>query len=172
MGIAPQVFSKAEALPVDKVAECLGLYSADVDVSYHEPVVCSVGLPFVVAELRSLAALQRVKGVPASAWAIHAYVRASSDDSVDIRCRMVASGFEDPATGSANCALIGLLASMEEGSGSIRRNIAQGVEMGRPSLLLGEADFENGNVTQVRIGGNCVAVMKGKLNVPVDDSTL
>ena len=54
----------------------------------------------------------------------------------DIRARMFAplSGVpEDPATGSANCTLGGLLADHEQvTSGMFSWRIAQGVEMGRP----------------------------------------
>merc|ERR1711862_400553 len=95
---------------------------------------------------------------------VHAYVRCQHGDSVDIRCRMVDADGEDPATGSANCALMGLLASMEAGSGTLVLKIAQGVEMGRPSSLLGEADYADGVVQQVRIGGNCAAMMKGEIS--------
>ena len=43
---------------------------------------------------------------------------------------------EDPATGSANVALIGLLAKLRpEPDLQLSKTIAQGVEMGRPSLL-------------------------------------
>ena len=46
---------------------------------------------------------------------------------------------EDPATGSANCALAGLLASLRsERDLMLQLRIAQGIEMGRPSLLYGQ----------------------------------
>jgi trans-2,3-dihydro-3-hydroxyanthranilate isomerase len=41
--------------------------------------------------------------------------------------------------------------------------IAQGVEMGRPSLLEGEVDWADGKVTAIRIGGRCAPVMRGEL---------
>ena len=59
--------------------------------------------------------------------------------SIDIRARMFAPHHgipEDPATGSANVALIGLLAKLRpEPDLQLSKTIAQGVEMGRPSLL-------------------------------------
>jgi len=73
---------------------------------------------------------------------------------------------EDPATGSANVALIGLLAKLRgESDVRISRTIAQGVEMGRPSLLLAEAEKKNGVVTATYIGGRCVPVMSGTLEL-------
>ena len=63
---------------------------------------------------------------------LHLYMRVNDD--FDIRARMFAplSGVpEDPATGSASCALAGLLAHYkEEPNGSFSWRIAQGVEMG------------------------------------------
>lgn len=43
--------------------------------------------------------------------------------------------------------------------------IAQGVEMGRPSILDGEADYGGGEAGEVRIGGLCVPMMRGELLV-------
>jgi len=71
---------------------------------------------------------------------------------------------EDPATGSANGALIALLASLEPpGDGVLARDILQGVEMGRPSLLATSAEKKGGVITRVRVGGRCAPVMEGTL---------
>ena len=60
---------------------------------------------------------------------VHAYVRAPDGDSVDIRARMMFGGIEDAATGSANCALMGLLGSQQTEAGQLELTIAQGVEV-------------------------------------------
>ena len=71
---------------------------------------------------------------------------------------------EDAATGSANVSLAGLLAELQSGADmQLVTTISQGIEMGRPSLLVAEADKENGAVTATRIGGRCVPVMEGTL---------
>ena len=73
---------------------------------------------------------------------------------------------EDPATGSANVALAGLLASLlPEPDLSLQVRIAQGVEMGRPSLLEASAEKRGGTVVETRIGGSCIAVMAGTIEV-------
>ncbi len=81
------------------------------------------------------------------------------EGDIDIRARMFAPLHnipEDPATGSANVALIGLLASLRpEASLSLSKTIAQGVEMGRPSILQAQAEKKNGVVTATYIGGRC-----------------
>ena len=60
-------------------------------------------------------------------------MRAAEGDSVDIRARMMFGGLEDAATGSANCALMGLLASQQVEAGQLQLTIAQGVEVSSPS---------------------------------------
>ncbi len=73
---------------------------------------------------------------------------------------------EDPATGSANVALVGLLASLHpEPELSLELRIIQGVEMGRPSLLEASAEKRDGKVVETRIGGRCVAVMAGTIEI-------
>lgn len=73
---------------------------------------------------------------------------------------------EDPATGSANVALIGLLAKLRpEPDLMLSKTIAQGVEMGRPSLLAAQAQKHNGTVVATYIGGRCVPVMSGSIEL-------
>ena len=69
---------------------------------------------------------------------------------------------EDPATGSANVALIGLLATLRpEPDFRLEQRISQGVDMGRPSLMLASAEKRAGSVVATYIGGTCVPVMRG-----------
>ena len=73
---------------------------------------------------------------------------------------------EDPATGSANVALAALLAHLDQAqAGELTWRIAQGVEMGRPSLLAATAVKEAGEVIEARIGGGCVMVADGWIEV-------
>lgn len=73
---------------------------------------------------------------------------------------------EDPATGSANVALIGLLAHhRREADLALSRTIGQGFDMGRPSLLEASAEKKNGRVTATHIGGRCVPVMTGTIDL-------
>ena len=98
---------------------------------------------------------------------IHVYVQGH--DEFDIRARMFAphDGVpEDPATGSANCALAGLLGHFHPSqSGMFEWRIAQGVEMGRPSILQARAEKIDGNVLSTWIGGSCVMVSEGHIYV-------
>ena len=173
---APQVFSLGKELPAEMVAEALCLSASEIVTDIHSPIVASVGLPFLMVELRDRSVLQKAginpigferiadQGVMPD---IHLYVR--SDDEFDIRARMFAplDGVpEDPATGSANCALAGLLAHYHEStSGHFEWRIAQGVEMGRPSLLQARAEKTADKVLSTWIGGSCVLVSEGHIYV-------
>jgi trans-2,3-dihydro-3-hydroxyanthranilate isomerase len=74
-----------------------------------------------------------------------------------------ASGLsEDPATGSATAAAAALLADLDgTRDGELKLAIGQGVDMGRPSLLLTRVKKQNGAVASVHVGGGCVQMMEG-----------
>ena len=171
---APAPFTRLEEVPVDQVAACLGLEESAVTTDRHAPATGSVGLPFILAELTGAEAIRAARPVAArfadqpevaANGAILCYARVAEPD-LDIRARMFApirNVAEDPATGSACGALMGLLGTLETGSGTLRQRIAQGVEMGRPSLIQGAVDHDNGTSTAVRIGGRSVRVMRGTI---------
>jgi trans-2,3-dihydro-3-hydroxyanthranilate isomerase len=99
---------------------------------------------------------------------VHCYVRPpGAGDGIDVRARMFApfDGVpEDPATGSANCALAALLADLlPESDVKPSWTIAQGVRMGRPSRLVARADKCLGQVLGVWIGGESVLVSRGTI---------
>lgn len=168
---APQRLSIGKAISPEKVAAAVSLHADHLVTATHPPQVASVGLPFLMAEVRNRAALERARvnmnGIDAIAAEgvtpdIHLYTH--SGDEFDIRARMFAplDGVpEDPATGSANCALAALLTHHEREDGSFRWRIAQGVEMGRPSVLEARAERRDGEVAGVWIGGSSVLVSEG-----------
>jgi trans-2,3-dihydro-3-hydroxyanthranilate isomerase len=169
---APEPLSLGPELAVDEVAAAIGLGTADIVTAGHTPRVASVGLPFVVVEIASREALARaapdIRGMQALQARgitpdIHLYTRDAGD--LDLHTRMFAplDGVpEDPATGSANSALIGLLGQVDPAaSGQWRWRIAQGVDMGRPSELFGTVTKQGGEVSEVRIGGYSVSVFAG-----------
>jgi trans-2,3-dihydro-3-hydroxyanthranilate isomerase len=178
--LAPQPLSFGDTVDPELVASALSLNRDDIAMDTHNPQVCSVGLPFVFTELKNRAALERARinmnefermrdfGVDPQ---MYFYIRANDSDpereGFDIRARMFAplSGVpEDPATGSANCTLGGLLAHHEQVTdGMLSWRIAQGVEMGRPSTLKARAEKKDGVVTSTWIGGASVLVSEGTI---------
>jgi trans-2,3-dihydro-3-hydroxyanthranilate isomerase len=174
---APQRLTVGDAVAPEMVAQACALEVDDIETRHHRPCVASCGAPFILAELkerRALAAARPRADVFArhlprdGATGIHLYVQ-SADAGADIHCRMFAPlhGIsEDPATGSANVALIGLLAQLRpEPDLTLTKKIAQGVDMGRPSLLEARAEKTAGVVTATYIGGTCVPVMRGALDL-------
>ena len=129
-----------------------------------------------MVELESQEALEKVKintnildelREKSPRLAFHLYT--FSDDAFDIRTRMFSLSrglVEDPATGSANCALAGMLTHYQpEASGEYSWKIAQGVEMGRPSVLDARTVKKDEDVTAVYIAGECVMITEGEITV-------
>ena len=168
---APQPLHLGEVIPAAVVAECVGLEADDIIMSPHPPIRASVGNPFVIARvtLRGLQkcrpnheAFLRAEAAHGGPFALHTY----AIDGDLIRARMFAplSGtIEDPATGSANLPLGGLLLHLGD-STEAEFDILQGVEMGRPSELRVEAQRSPDGI-QTHVSGHCVPVLEGFLNL-------
>jgi trans-2,3-dihydro-3-hydroxyanthranilate isomerase len=174
---APQPLVRGDDIALDVVAAACSICVSDIETANHPPCIASCGIPLVFAELKTRSCLataqprseifsehlraDRITGV-------HLYA-FDKERGVDIQTRMFAPLYgipEDPATGSANAALAGLLASLRsETDLTLPLRIAQGVDMGRPSLLEAVAEKRNGRVTEMRIGGRCVAMMHGSLEL-------
>jgi trans-2,3-dihydro-3-hydroxyanthranilate isomerase len=176
---APQPLSLGSSISAEDAAACLSLSPADIGIAIHPPQVASVGLAFLVVEITSRAALQWAKPntlihervlPPIGTDAVFAYVRGTAAGELHARMFSPLDGIaEDPATGSAAAATIALLAAKRpERDGEIAWRIEQGVDMGRPSLLLGRTEKRNGAVAAVYIAGHAVPVMHGSLHVPLD----
>ena len=174
---APETLSLGPTVPTSVVAAAASITEDDVRTATHQPQAASVGLAFLLAELRDRRALERarpnVSGLDRMGSSefgqpyLHLYVR--TNDGFDLRTRQFCSSdplLEDPATGSANAALAGLLAHYDRsGTGQHRWRIAQGVEMGRPSVLEARTDKRDGRVVNVWIAGESVGVTDGWLEL-------
>jgi trans-2,3-dihydro-3-hydroxyanthranilate isomerase len=178
---APRSLSTGEKLTVDVVAACAGLKTSDISTAVHPPLLAGVGLDFVFAELTSREALSRAKPDPAACertakrypnigeeFLLHLYARdPASPNRLATRMFAPLSGIlEDPATGSANAALAALLTQLNvKGSGTHEFEIAQGIEMGRPSQLFASAEKKSDGSVIATIAGDCVPVMRGRVEV-------
>lgn len=104
-------------------------------------------------------------------WHLH----AGADGVVEltVRSRVFVPGPsvpEDPATGSAAVGLgIALVASgVAHGDGLTRYEIAQGVELGRPSRLSGRVEARDGIARTCWVGGLVQPIGEGRIAVPCD----
>jgi trans-2,3-dihydro-3-hydroxyanthranilate isomerase len=174
---SPQRLSVGAEVSPELIASACSLSPDDIETKNHPPCIASCGAPFIIAELkgrerlasataRSDIFMREVAKQPVTSIFIYTQV---SESEIDIRARMFAPHHgipEDPATGSANVALIGLLAHLRpERDLRLTKTIAQGVEMGRPSLLKAEAEKKDDIVAATYIGGACVPVMSGAIDL-------
>jgi trans-2,3-dihydro-3-hydroxyanthranilate isomerase len=174
---APQPLKRLSQLSAEQAAACLSLSATDVKTDRHPPQIVSVGLPFLAVELASRDAVRRAKADAAAfgrtfpcdgSDAVYLYTRdvPASEKPCELQARMFhpgASGLsEDPATGSATAAAAALLADLDgTRDGELKLAIGQGVDMGRPSLLLTRVKKQNGEIVSVHVGGGCVQMMEG-----------
>jgi trans-2,3-dihydro-3-hydroxyanthranilate isomerase len=174
---APQPLKRLSQLSAEQAAACLSLQASEVKIDRHAPQIISVGLSFLAVELASRDALRRARPDAAAfaktfpcdgSDAIYLYTRdvPASEKPCDLQARMFhpgASGLsEDPATGSATAAAAALLADLDPArEGELKLSIGQGVDMGRPSLLLTRVRKHNGAIASIHVGGGCVQMMEG-----------
>ena len=171
---APAELEISDTVEPEIITACCGLDVADLVVTAHGPVAASVGFPFTIAEVADLDTLGRAtigpdaafRALPPHAYDLLIYTRL---DENRLQARMFGpldQVPEDPATGSACAALIGLIADLDNRpDGVIELDIAQGIEMGRPSLIRARAIKKDGQVTTVCVSGEAVQFMSGEIGI-------
>jgi len=178
---APQPLKKLTQFSAEQAAAVVSLSSADIRTDRHPPQIVSVGLPFLVVELASRDALRRARPDVAAfarafpcdgSDAVYLYTRdiPPAEKTTDLQARMFHPGSsglsEDPATGSATVATAALLAELAaERDAELSLRIGQGVDMGRPSLLLTRVRKANGVIASAHVGGACVPMMEGSFRL-------
>lgn len=178
---APQPLEIGPEIATSTIAACASLDAHDVATTRHQPVFASVGLPFAIAELRSIEALGRATPNaaafrdahqrypnPIDRFSLFLHARAGE---ARVRARMFAPlslVLEDPATGSASAALGGLLSSLAPSAEPFQLTIEQGVETGRPSLIDVRVE-RDGARRRILVAGECVPVMRGQIMLSEGD---
>lgn len=177
---APEPLSPRAYAAPESVAACLSLTAEDIRTDRHQPQVFSVGTPFLVVELASRDALRRAapshRGYDAllpldGARAVYSYIgppaQCPSGPGSEFQARNFSSRLtEDPATASATAAVAAMLAetsAMQDGELTFR--FMQGVDMGRPSLLVARVIKRTRGASAVYVGGRCVDVMEGSIHL-------
>jgi trans-2,3-dihydro-3-hydroxyanthranilate isomerase len=181
---APQPLQRLTQFSAEQAAACASLSAADIKIDRHPPQIVSVGLPFLVMEVATWEALRRAKPDAAAfartfpcdeSDAVYFYTRdvPPNEKPCDLQARMFHPGSsglsEDPATGSATVAAAALLADLSgEQNGELSLRIGQGVDMGRPSLLLTRVRKQAGAIVSAHVGGHCVTMMEGTFRLAGD----
>jgi len=153
------------------VAEAMGLPETAIRTDTHPPIQASLGLPFVLTEIKSRDFLRDclpvtdhfrkgAKLYPAGLdFAIYAYCR--NGNHIDARMFAPLDNIpEDPATGSASATIAALLTQILDAPQSL--SFLQGEDMGRPSYIWAETTLDPLSVT---ISGKAVQTMSGKFHL-------
>lgn len=178
---APHSLELGIHVPEEVLAACVGLRPEDLLLVAHPPIVASVGLKFVIAEVSGLETLRRASpdlaAIRAAAkrfpeagegFPVLLYTKLD-DDATRLSVRAFApllGVWEDAATGSANAALAALLTSLAPGDElALTYEISQGSEMGRPSRIVARAHKSADGPVLASVSGDCTPVMQGRLEV-------
>ena len=158
-------------LPPDKVASVLG--SEEIAAEWPSQIV-STGLPFAIVPIRDSKTLANLKPDLVKAAALLEGTGArfcyfispeEREGRLEVRARMFFYGGEDPATGSA----AGCAVSWMVRHGVVKSDeqilIYQGVEARRPSEIFVRATRDGEKVTNVRVGGYAVQVLRGTVTL-------
>lgn len=179
---APRNLEIGKTMDPAVYAACVSLPTDAILTERHLPTLASVGLPFFMAEtdMESLATAHanldafrtaaETYGLADLSGRFSVFVYARRGTGIEaLRARMFAplsGNWEDPATGSASAALGAFLTSLEgDADTTTRIHIEQGVEMGRPSLIVVDARKSSSTVDSVTIEGRCIPVMQGTLTL-------
>jgi trans-2,3-dihydro-3-hydroxyanthranilate isomerase len=172
------------AAHLERLASALGIEERDIRDSGLPPQQVSSGVPFLFVPLATRDAVNRASIDRAALYAffqangqpelpVFVFTLERGKDDATAFSRMFAPLFgipEDPATGGASGPLGAYL--LHKGAvtpqQATRMLSLQGVAMGRPSRIAISVLTRNGDINEVRVGGTCVALGAGSLNVPED----
>jgi trans-2,3-dihydro-3-hydroxyanthranilate isomerase len=165
--------------PPDKaqIALTLGILPEDIGCGLYRPAVYTAGVLFYLIPVRDAQVLANLRlerrgwsdVYPLARHSIYVFTETPNEPGVHFAARMFTPGMpggEDPGTGSAAAALIGLLsehASFSDGQGDYV--LRQGDEMGRPCRIHVQVRKEAGVLTHGGIGGQAVIVGEGELHL-------
>ncbi len=156
------------------VASAIGLEADEIEIKFPVQEV-STGVPFIIVPLKTLRSVKRsriklekyfslIEGTEAKSILVFSPETYSSQNDLNVRVFADYYGVpEDPATGSANGCLAGYLAKHRYfGSPRVNVQVEQGYEIGRPSLLLLNAEDKAGEIG-IFVGGKVILVARGEL---------
>jgi trans-2,3-dihydro-3-hydroxyanthranilate isomerase len=160
---------------VEDVAGLTGLSAADFDDSAPIQTV-STGVPFTIAALRSLKTLQNLRldlnrsaeYLARSGGKFFYFVcRETVDPKARLHARLIFYNGDDPATGSAAGCCAAWMVAHGVAASDERVLIEQGLEVHRPSSIFVRANKQDNQVINVRVGGNCVEVLRGEVTLAI-----
>lgn len=155
----------------ETVAKLAGLKVDDIAPDLPVETV-STGVAFAVIPVRSLDVLRSLRldlhrasqyAARSDAKFFYFVTRETEDPAARLHARMIFSNGEDPATGSAAGCAAAWMVRHGVAKADEQVLIEQGIEVKRPSRIFVRAGVARERVTDVRVGGNVVEVLRGEL---------
>jgi trans-2,3-dihydro-3-hydroxyanthranilate isomerase len=171
--VLPEEAGKAPAKLA--IAQSLGLEVEEIGCGLYQPALFSAGVPFYLVPVRDPDCLRRIKlerrgwdeVYPVGRSSVYVFTETPNEDGNDFAARMFSPGMgigEDPATGAAAAALVGLIAH-HAAPGQHEYRLRQGHEMGRPSLIELQLRKDGDQLAHGGIGGHAVLIGEGVLDL-------
>lgn len=156
------------------MAQALGIEPEEIGCGEYQPAVFSAGVTFHLVPVRDAAVLKRVKVnagrmdrvFPHDHNSAYVFTLTPEEPGNDIAARMFGMVVgEDPGTGAAAAALIGLLAEHAGPDGQFEYVLRQGLEVGRLCHIGLQFRKVEHKLTHGAIGGHAVVVGEGTLDL-------
>jgi trans-2,3-dihydro-3-hydroxyanthranilate isomerase len=159
-------------LPPDKVASVVGTDGSEIAAEWPSQIV-STGLPFAIVPIRDSKSLANLKPDLVKAGALLEgtgarfcyFISPERQGRLEVRARMFFYGGEDPATGSAAGCAVSWMVRHAVAKSDEQILIYQGVEARRPSEIFVRATRDGEKVTNIRVGGYAVEVLRGTVTL-------
>jgi trans-2,3-dihydro-3-hydroxyanthranilate isomerase len=170
----------ARVAPLDDkltIAQALGVDVEDIGCNLYQPGLYSAGVDFHLVPVRNASVLRNIQrnmqvwplAFPHGRQSVYVFTETPEEADNDFAARMFAPGMgmsEDPGTGAAAAALIGLLSEQADfASGQADYVLRQGLEMGRPCRITLQLRKDNDVLVHGGIGGHAVIVGEGVLDL-------
>ncbi len=155
----------------EEVARVIGIAADEIPWPIQ---IVSTGLPFAIVGIRNQETLTNLKFAHAQAAEFLKNTAAKffyfvcpqrHEDRLEVRARMFFYGAEDPATGSAAGCAASWMVQHGIANSDEQVVIRQGVEIRRPSEMYVRATRDGQRVTNVRVGGYAVEVLRGTVRL-------
>src|ERR1700730_12738179 len=158
----------------EEVARVIGIAADEIPSDWPVQVV-STGLPFAIVGIRNQETLANLNFAPAQAaeflknsdarFFYFVCPQRREENRLEARARMFFYGGEDPGTGSAGGCGASWMVQHGIANSDEQVLIRQGVEIRRPSEMYVRATRDGQRVTNVRVGGYAVEVLRGTVSL-------
>ena len=159
------------------IAMALGIDLGDIGCGPYQPAVYSAGVLFYLVPVRNALVLKKLK-LERRGWndifslgqnSVYVFTETPDEPDYDFAARMFSPGMglgEDPGTGAAAAALIGLLGKHTSfADGQEEFILRQGMEMNRLCRISVQVRKSAGVLTHGGIGGHAVILGEGELDL-------